>query len=241
MFSQNHVTEMIPAYALDCLEREETLLVSEHISQCSACQAELAKYQQVVNDFPLAAPEAVPPAELKQKILRGLQPERETQRSTRTMPGRSSFWAWLQKSAPALAILSLVLIVFMASGNLWLLRRVNQLQSAVPAEFGLVTLTGTTFAPKATGMLVVSQDGNLGTLIVDSLPALDSAHQYQLWLIQDGKRTSGGVFSVSKDGYGALTVNSPMPLISYKTFGITVEPTGGSPGPTGEKVMGGGL
>ena len=29
---------------------------------------------------------------------------------------------------------------------------------------------------------------------------LDAAHQYQLWLVRDGKRTSGGVFSVDQDG-----------------------------------------
>ncbi len=101
-------------------------------------------------------------------------------------------------------------------------------------------MTGTTHDPGATGMLVISQDGNLGTLIVDNLPALDSTHQYQLWLIQDNQRASGGVFSVSQDGYGALMVHSTVPLITYSSFGITIEPTGGSPGPTGEKVMGGG-
>jgi anti-sigma-K factor RskA len=31
------------------------------------------------------------------------------------------------------------------------------------------------------------------------------------------------------------------PLLKFQAFGITVEPTGGSPGPTGEKVMGGEL
>ncbi|RJQ80137.1 MAG: anti-sigma factor [Desulfobacteraceae bacterium] len=32
---------------------------------------------------------------------------------------------------------------------------------------------------------------------------------------------------------------SPRPLNSYRTFGITIEPRGGSPGPTGSKVLGG--
>jgi anti-sigma-K factor RskA len=49
------------------------------------------------------------------------------------------------------------------------------------------------------------------------------------------------VFSVSKEGYGALTVAAEQPLNIYSALGITVEPRGGSPGPTGEKVMGGSL
>jgi anti-sigma-K factor RskA len=34
---------------------------------------------------------------------------------------------------------------------------------------------------------------------------------------------------------------SEQPLKAFSTFGITIEPAGGSPGPTGDKVLGGGL
>ncbi len=44
---------------------------------------------------------------------------------------------------------------------------------------------------------------------------------------------------VSAEGYGSLSVESPKHLISYSQFGITIVPAGGSPGPTGEKVLGG--
>jgi hypothetical protein len=33
-----------------------------------------------------------------------------------------------------------------------------------------------------------------GTLVVEHLPELGEAFQYQLWFIWNGKRTSGGVF-----------------------------------------------
>ena len=55
----------------------------------------------------------------------------------------------------------------------------------------------------------------------------------------DGLRTSGGVFSVSEEGYGYLEVSSEKPLFDYSEFGITTEPLGGSQEPTGEKVLGG--
>ena len=90
-------------------------------------------------------------------------------------------------------------------------------------------------------MLVISSDGEHGTLVVDGLPPLDASQQYQLWLIQDGQRTSGGIFSVDGEGYGSLWITSPKPLISYQAVGITVEPAGGSPAPTGERVLGGEL
>jgi anti-sigma-K factor RskA len=100
-------------------------------------------------------------------------------------------------------------------------------------------MTAEKSAADAGGVIVMSNDGNFGTLIVDGLPALDSARQYQLWLINEGKRTSGGVFSVMDNGYGVLIVNSSKPLSTYQNFGITIEPFGGSSGPTGDKVLGG--
>ena len=60
-------------------------------------------------------------------------------------------------------------------------------------------------------------------------------------IIRDGQRASGGVFAVNDEGYGVLEVSSPDPLASYSAFGVTIEPEGGSPGPTGDKVLDGGL
>ena len=110
-----------------------------------------------------------------------------------------------------------------------------------PGGMQVVAMVGTDAAPAAVGTLVISGDGEYGTLAVDGLAALDPDHQYQLWLIRDGQRTSGGVFSVNPEGYGALWISSPEPLSSYPAFGITIEPEGGSPGPTGDKVLGGSL
>jgi anti-sigma-K factor RskA len=110
-----------------------------------------------------------------------------------------------------------------------------------------VALAGTDAAPGASGVLVISQDGSSGTLVADGLPVLEAGKQYQLWLIHDGQRDSGGVFSVSPaqaagvtpDSYAVMAVQSARPLTDYTGFGVTIEPAGGSPGPTGQKVLGG--
>ena len=136
-------------------------------------------------------------------------------------------------------MVSLVLILLLGASNLFLWGRLSALERTDQAGLITIHLQGTEAAASASGMLVISQDGEYGTLIVDGLPNLDESQQYQLWLIQDDQRTNGGVFSVSEEGYGTLSVESPKHLISYSQFGITVEPAGGSPGPTGEKVLGG--
>ena len=75
-------------------------------------------------------------------------------------------------------------------------------------------------------------------LTVAGLPVLSPEQQYQLWLIVDGQRASGAIFSVNEDGWAKVSVDSERPLAEYGAFGITIEPTGGSPGPTGERVLG---
>ena len=65
----NHVSEYLPAYALDCLDFEEKEMVASHLAGCESCQAELRAYLSVVDVLPLAAPEHIPPANLKQRIL----------------------------------------------------------------------------------------------------------------------------------------------------------------------------
>jgi anti-sigma-K factor RskA len=134
----------------------------------------------------------------------------------------------------------LLLVVLMAAGNVLLLRQVSNLRATAvhPSEMRLIRLKGTDAAPLASGYMIAFPGERDGSLTVDDVPALDAYHQYQVWLIDDGKRTSGGVFSVNDQGYGVLLITAEYPLDSYDGFGITIEPTGGSPGPTGKKVLG---
>jgi anti-sigma-K factor RskA len=137
-------------------------------------------------------------------------------------------------------LVSLLLILALGVQNLMLRQEPDEPQMT-SGGMRIVTLRGTEAAPDATGTLVISTDGEHGTLVVDSLPPLDPTLQYQLWLIKDEQRTDGGVFSVNDEGYGAMWIYTHEPLASYPAFGITIEPAGGSPGPTGEKVLGGSL
>jgi anti-sigma-K factor RskA len=242
MSIEMHVVELLPAYALDCLDEAETTTVSEHLARCPACRAEFQAYQTVADRLALAAPEAAPPPRLKRQILERVEPPRPQP----VAEPRPSWWQQLAglfgRAAPAWGAIALILVVVLAASNLWLWQRLNG-ERAITTSGGMqvIALAGTEVAPDAAGTLVISDDGEYGTLIVDGLPGLDEDQQYQLWLIRDGQRTSGGVFSVNSEGYGALWISSPEPLSSYPVFGITIEPAGGSPGPTGEKVLGGNL
>ena len=100
-----------------------------------------------------------------------------------------------------------------------------------------MALSGSEAAPEARGIIYISADGRNGTLVVDGLPTLGEEQQYQLWLIVDGQRDSGAVFSVNLEGYRGQQIEAPRPLRDYGAFGVTIEPAGGSPGPTGQRVL----
>ncbi len=239
-----HVTDQIPAYALDCLDEQEAFQVEAHLTVCAACRAELEAYKATAAYLGLVAPQVAPPPRLKASILRRVK---EPAPAKGQKIGAPEFWirvyrllaASVMNPRPILVGVSLLLIIALAAGNLVLYRQVQSLRQS--SEFHLVALKGTNNAPGASGIMVISQEGLAGTLIVDGLPTLGAAKQYQLWLTKDGKRISGGLFYVGQDGYGFLAVQSPGSLLNFSSFGITIEPAGGSPGPTGAKVLGGNL
>jgi anti-sigma-K factor RskA len=264
---EEHVFDLLPAYALGCLDKEDLVKVSRHLSGCAVCQKELATYYAAADQLAQVVPLRTPPPDLKQKILQRTaerqeasapfvpaapQPSRpqetartgDTSGSPRsTRKGFNLFRGlFAQPVGLAFAVVALVLIVFMGISNLLLWQRVNDLQARAPKEnMQLVRLDGTTNAPNAQGYIMVFKNETYGTLVVENAPPLKAGYQYQLWLIRDGKRTSGGVFSVTEDGYGTLEVSADQPLENFPSYGITIEPTGGSPAPTGKKVLGGNL
>lgn len=241
MSSQEHYFDLLPAYALGSLDDEEQLQVSEHLAVCAICQAELQAYDQIVEDMPLAMLEREPAPEVKKRVMAHARGGDLAQEGSRD----GGWWFRLTKAmrtnAPAWGLVGLLLILSLGLSNIFLWGRLNRIESISQNALISIPMQGTDATPQAVGMLVVSQNGEHGTLIVDGLPILEEISQYQLWLIRDGQRSSGGIFSVSEDGYGSLWVSAPDPLLSYSAFGITVEPAGGSPGPTGAKVMGGEL
>ena len=233
-----HVTDLISAYALGCLDEDEAGQVERHLAECHSCRAEAESYRRVSAQMALAGPLVTPPPELRARLLARIAPAPEP--LPRPSP-RLSLWqqvaAFSQRIAPVWTPVSLLLIVGLLVANVVLWRA----GSPSPAEVNLasVEMTGTEQAPTARGVL--SAAGPIGVLVVYDLPPLDVSQQYQLWLIQDGQRTNGGVFSVDQTGFAQLQVEAPQPLLKYSAFGVTVEPAGGSPGPTGAKVLGGEL
>lgn len=239
MDAENHVTDFLPAFALGCLGEAETRQVSEHLAGCETCRLELQAYQRAADALPLALSETTPPPALKAKIMQAIAPP-----VVATPPLSANLYQrlndFLRRAAPGWAFAGLAVIFLLAFSNLLLWQRLGTLE-AQRSAFSMVRLEATDAAPQANGVVILSADGRTAALIVNGLPQLDAGQQYQLWLIEGEQRASGAVFSVSDAGGASLPVQALNKTQSLTGFGITIEPFGGSPGPTGKKVLGGEL
>jgi len=235
----NHVIDMLPAFVLDILSDDETNQVAVHLAECSTCQAELARLQQVADELPLALVQTMPPTRVKDNLMRAIHSRQlKTISSSRPISLAHRLEGLLRTRLPALG---LALIVVMVLGNLLLWRQLNLANHQMSTPMRLYVLANTQNSPEALGTLIMDPNGKYGTLVVDNLAMLDPGKQYQVWLIRGAKRNSGGVFSVNPDGYASLEIQASLPLAQYDSVGITIEPAGGSPGPTGAKVLTGEL
>jgi signal transduction histidine kinase len=94
----------------------------------------------------------------------------------------------------------------------------------------------------ASGRAYVDPTTDQMLVVVSRLPQLPADRTYQLWFVRPGgMRDSGGIFRVDEGGQGTILARAPAGLGAYTAIGITEEPSGGSPGPTGPKIVGASL
>ena len=236
MLPDSHVLESLPAYALGSLEQEEARLVAEHIASCYLCRKELAAFQTVADQLSLAAPSALPSAELKPRLMERIQG------LDRKRGNLSTGWRFSSRLVSIGAFAGLALILLLAVSNFLLWQQIRNMNALTgPHGMRAIALQNTAQALEASGFVIVGSDGRNGVLVVDKLPVLDPTREYQVWLTRDGSSTSGAVFSVDEDGYRGVRLITPESLLVYTSMQVTIEPAGGSENPTGSQVLTGSL
>lgn len=239
MEHDTHSTDLLPAYVLDILDPAERVEVQAHLDTCSECRAEVAALNEVTDLLALAVPQMVAPEGLRERVL-------DEARGGSDTADRMDEESWWQRTGQALErfralpvwrpVLAGFILLLLIS-NVYLLFRLQRVENRPLAGEQTINLGGTDAAPGASGIMFVRQGDPTGTLVVNGLPDLGPEQQYQLWLVRDGERDTGAIFSVEEEGFTSIPVNGQEALPSYTRFGITIEPAGGSPGPTGDGVL----
>ncbi len=238
MSDDAHVLDLLPALALGSLEANEVQRVEEHLSSCLICRRESAAFERVAEQLACAIPPVEPPPELRNRLMERVHTLRPQPQPLQTLPSSSRRGRLL----PAWGWAGLLLLLALAAFNLLLWQRVDQMDYFTTAGgFRAVPLNPSDTASSATGYVLVSMDGEDGALVVDGLPPLAEGQQYQLWLVRDGEKISGAVFSTDEHSYGGTRIRAPRSLLDYSAAVITIEPEGGSPQPAGVQVLGGSL
>jgi anti-sigma-K factor RskA len=103
-----------------------------------------------------------------------------------------------------------------------------------------VDLAGQPNAPGASGRAYWSRRSGM-VFATTALPALPANKSYQVWVIADQQAPiSAGLVSLSdlgQDGRALRFFSTPADLPTPKIVAVTIEPEGGVPQPTGEKVL----
>ena len=99
-----------------------------------------------------------------------------------------------------------------------------------PDEYKLVALAGTPAHPTARARVLFNKVAHRVYLDVAQLPPLPPGKQYQLWALDKGKPVDAGVLTAATTaGTGLQQMKD---VASAQAFAMTVEPAGGSAGPT---------
>jgi anti-sigma-K factor RskA len=103
-------------------------------------------------------------------------------------------------------------------------------------SFKLLKLQGTPKSPSSA--LMVAWSPAKKKVMIDmanaNMPANDKDHQYQLWALVGGKPVDLGVFDADTTSSGMKEMKS---IGSADAFAVTLEPRGGSPAPTMDKMV----
>ncbi|MDQ2776069.1 MAG: anti-sigma factor [Acidobacteriota bacterium] len=125
----------------------------------------------------------------------------------------------------------------------WLLERQRNSRDDTTELIEALSLSGVkTVALKgtgpATGYVLLVPPSKL-IFMASNLAKLPPGKQYQLWVLHKEPRdpTSAAIFTPSEDGSIFLSIEAPEASADISGFAATDEPLGGSPAPTGTKIL----
>lgn len=106
-------------------------------------------------------------------------------------------------------------------------------------EVDLVMMAGLEVNPSGYGKIIWDPQAKQALLQVSNLPAVPSDKDYQLWIINNNKPVSAGVFAVNNPAEDSFFKIEKIASDEQRAdaFAITMEPKGGMPQPTGDMYL----
>lgn len=238
--------ENLAAYALGALDADMVSILESHLEDCQNCQSELADYRSLTMGLLQAIPPKKPSPGLRRKLVARLPSHRS--RTPNLLTNMFDQFSLGQFAAVAVVVILLGLNIFSSLQ----IRDLHRQQSALSerlstgqAAIAMLAYPDTEALEvnadiqNLTGSMLVDRDMDTAVLVLWDLPQVEASQTYQIWLIDaGGNRTSGGLFiPTGEQDYTTATIDSPLPIGQFVGLGVTIEPGGGSEGPTGPRVL----
>lgn len=253
---ENHIEELLPFYALDALTEEEREQVDVYLAKHPEARAQVDEMRRAASALPRGVSPVQPAPRTKAALMARVAADQRAHSSAQIQPSPrvsrfESFFRTLSFAAAAIAIVWAVALnvqVLRLQGEIAKLNNalvaqsnsLNQIIQKLPQTTAPTTITvalrGTKAQPDAQGQLIADPGSQSAVLVVTGLPPLQPGKTYQVWLIANAP-VSAGLLTVDANGQGVLIITSKESIGSFKSLGISVEPQGGSPQPTGDIVV----
>jgi anti-sigma-K factor RskA len=218
-------------YVLDALPADERARFEEHLAVCAFCTAEVAELRTAAVKLATQV-STPPPPELKAKVMSAIEDVRQLppvvpgQSEAPTVRRRFGRRSMLALAAAALAVALSGGIAIDQYRERTAVERANQQVAAVLAQPDARTVHG---AVQGGGQatVVLSAQADKSVVVLRDLPKLPADRTWQLWMIDQGKIAHSVGLAA-----GDLTQVVNGSTAGMTTFGLTVEPDGGSRTPT---------
>ena len=255
MSDHDALRSLAGAYALGLASEAERREFEAHLPTCAECRRELAEIRRVNEALAMAAPRAAaPPAALRRRIVDAAEQDRRP-RTTR----RSTLPWWIAAAASIAAVflgaqwLSVsselsemraelastrdrltIAESLRASAERTATENTSRLAVLTAADSITIPLAGQPPSPNATGRVVWSPTRGV-IFSAANLPPLPAGRVYQLWAVTAPAPV--GLMLVTPAAGQADQVAAVAPAVAPTAFALTIEPEGGSPGPTGAMYL----
>ncbi len=227
---------------LDAADRRELTAAAE---RDSAVGRRLESMRRTLDLVAFDSPLERPPEHLRMALQRAVDAGAEPA----VRPARQVPRAWLAIWAGAGTVAAIAVAAFISGGQGDRDQRLEHLIAESEGQRAalisiyrdrphIMPLQGTETASGAWARLMMDDQGRQAMLVVDGLHPPAAGQAYQLWLLGPaGIRVSGAVFSTDLEGRAIVVLDVDESLLGFSQAGVTVEPAGGSPGPTGERML----
>jgi len=239
-------------YALDALDSgAEQDRFERHLNRCQDCTSEVRGFRETATRLGIAAAQQ-PPPQMRDRVMaevartRQVPPGDDHARHARPAP-RLRPLTRLAMAGGALAVVAAVILAIALVNTQHQLNQAQHQLSQAQAQLQAITAVQTATDAKVInrrtsvgGIVTVTSSASKRQMVLTTagLPPLAPGKVYQLWLIghPPNRIRSEGLLAPARGGRtGPVLISG---VLAGDTFGVTVEPAGGTIQPTVTPIVG---